>query len=74
MAYNFRIDMLSVCSVMNKGAFIVIWHVTEATQLFRVFALEMRLLESVAVVTRAQLTNSILTTNELCILTMQLCI
>lgn len=62
MAYNFRIDMLSVWFVMNKGVFIIIWHMTEVTQLFRVFALEVRLLELVAVVTRAQLTNSILTT------------
>lgn len=62
MAYNFGIDMLSVCFVMNKGVFIIIWHMTEVTQLFRVFALEVRLLELVAVVTRAQLTNSVLTT------------
>lgn len=62
MAYNFGTDMLSVCFVMNKGVFIIIWHMTEVTQLFRVFALEVRLLELVAVVTRAQLTNSVLTT------------
>lgn len=43
MAYNFRIDMLSACSVMNKIFFILIWHVIEVIQLFIVFVLESRL-------------------------------
>lgn len=63
MAYNFRIDMLSACSVMNKIFFYT--HLardrSHSTVYSFCFGIE-TVLELVAVFTRAQLANSISTT------------